>query len=254
MTLEDLQAELDAIGRPKPSAYAMRELAAHRELARAWDLAHPEAAARWKALAERVTAATRERETQEREAADTDRRLRTQGERLSRSGVGERSLAAAVNPDDTEALAVVKRWLPDHSLTWLALCGTKGTGKSVAATWAVREVIRGGGTARFRRTSDLARLSNFDAGADELDCLKRVHLLVLDDFGSELLSAFARDKLDEVLDHRHEHYGRTVLTSNLSWIGAGGMAERLGERLTDRLKQAGRCVQLSPANSLRRRA
>lgn len=252
MNLEDLQSELDAIGRPRPSAYAMRELAQHRERARLWDLEHPEAAARWKALADQVSAAMRVREEQERETQALERRLRHQGERLSRSGVGERSLAAASNPDDTEALGVVKRWRENKSLTWLVICGVKGTGKSVAATWAVREVIRNGDTARFRRTSDLAKLSNFEAGADELEALKGVHLLVLDDFGSELLSAFARDKLDEVLDHRHENYGRTILTSNLAWAGPGGMADRLGERLTDRIKQAGRVVQLSPANSLRR--
>lgn len=254
VTLEDLQAELDAIGRPRPSVYAVRELAAHRERARQWDLANPEAAARWRVLAEQVTVATRERETQEREAAAVDRRLRTQGDRLARSGVGERSLAAAVDPQPTEALSVVQRWRTTHELTWLALCGPKGTGKSVAATWAVREAIRGGSTAAFRRASELAKLSQFEAGAEELDRLKRVHLLVLDDFGAELLTDFAKAQLHELLDHRHENYGRTILTSNLRWQGPGGMAERLGERLVDRIGQAGRCVQLSPANSLRRRA
>lgn len=220
--------------------------------ARAWDAQHPLRAAQYRALCVELDAETRRVEAEARERDAAERALRTSAAKLERSGVGPRSLEAATAAHDTEALGVVKRWREDNSLTWLALCGAKGTGKSVAATWLVREVIRAGDTAAFRRTSELAKLSQFEAGAAECERLKRVHLLVLDDFGAELLTDYAKAQLFEVLDYRHENYGRTILTSNLAWQGAGGMAERLGERLVDRLRQAGRVVQLAPEKSMRR--
>lgn len=254
MTLQELEATIASLGRPTLSTSTIKAIAASLAQAKAWDAANPEAAARYHALTAQHHAETARLQREEREALAVEKALRTQAAKLERSGVGERSLAAASDAKPTEALAVVQRWLPDTSLTWLCLCGAKGTGKSVAATWAVREVIRGGGSAAFRRTSELAKLSQFEAGAAELEQLKRVHLLVLDDFGAELLTDYARAQLHELLDHRHEHYGRTVLTSNLAWIGSGSMSERLGERLVDRVAQAGRCIQLSPANSLRRKS
>jgi DNA replication protein DnaC len=252
MTLEQLEVEIAALGRPELDTSSIREISRSLARAKAWDVENPERATKYREFTEAHHAMLVAREREQREAAAIDRALRSQSARLAGCGIGERSLEAAVNAQPTEALGVVRRWLPEHSLTWLCLCGAKGTGKSVAATWAVREVIRGGGTAAFRRTSELAKLSAFDAGAAELEHLKRVHLLVLDDLGTELLTGHARAQFDELLDHRHEHYARTVLTSNLAWQAPGGMAERLGERVVDRIAQAGRVVQLSSANSLRR--
>ena len=220
------------------------------EQAKAWDAVNPAKAAEHRRLTALHDAATRKADAEERERLAVERAMRAMGAKLERSGIGERALAAVVDADDTEALGVVKRWLPEHSLTWLALCGTKGTGKSVAATWAVRESIRTGGTGAFRRASELAKLSQFDAGAAELEQLKRVHLLVVDDFGTELLGDYARAQLHELFDYRHENYGRTILTSNLPWVD---FKARLGERLSDRFEQAGRMSQLSPAPSMRKR-
>lgn len=228
-------------------------------VARDWDAAHPvEAQRRAQLIRElEVETARADREAAERDAVE--RHLRVAGARLERSGVGERSLAAAAAPQDTEALGVVKRWLGEKGLTWLVLCGPKGTGKSVAATWAVREAIRSGGTGAFRGAAALAKLSGFDAGAAEMAHLKRVHLLVLDDVGTELLTEYARAQFHELLDHRHENYGRTILTSNLMWlpttrngVTTPGLEGRLGERLVDRMAQAGRRVQLAPQKSMRR--
>lgn len=227
--------------------------------ARQWDEAHPIEAQRRAQLIRELEVETQRADRAEQERESIERHLRVAGARLERSGVGERSLAAASEPQDTEALGVVKRWLAEKDLTWLVLCGPKGTGKSVAATWAVREVIRSGGTGAFRGTAALAKLSAFDAGAAELAHLKRVHLLVLDDFGTELLTEYARAQFHDLLDHRHENYGRTIITSNLMWLSTTrdgvtvpGLESRLGERLVDRMAQAGRRVQLAPQKSMRR--
>lgn len=250
--VNELLSHIEALGRPSMAIGTFRAIAHSLARAKAWDEANPEMAAKYRALCAEVDAETARVAREERERIAAERILRTAASRLERSGVGERSLDAAAAAYETEALGVVKRWRADASLTWLVMCGVKGTGKSVAATWLVREVIGSGDSAAFRRTSELAKLSQFEAGAAELEHLKHVHLLVLDDFGAELLTDYAKAQLFEVLDHRHENYGRTILTSNLRWQGAGGMAERLGERLVDRMAQAGRVVQLQPEKSLRR--
>jgi DNA replication protein DnaC len=239
-----LEASIASLGRPSLSLANLQAILDTGKRAKAWDDAHPVEAARHRALVAELEAETRRAETQEAERLAAERVLRTSAAKLERSGAGQRALAAAADAEDTEALVAVKRWLQDASKTWLVLCGAKGTGKSVAATWAVREAITTGSTAAFRRSSELAKLSGFDAGAVELDALKRVNLLVLDDVGTEQLNDWARAQLHELVDHRHEAYGRTILTSNLPWRGAGGLEARLGERIADRVAQAGTVVQV----------
>jgi len=250
--INELLSRIEALGRPEMALKSFGSVARSLSAARTWDEKNPALSAQYRALCAELDVETKRVERAERERIAAERILRTSASRLERSGVGERSLDAAASAYETEALGVVRRWRADASLTWLVMCGVKGTGKSVAATWLVREVINSGDSAAFRRTSELAKLSQFEAGAAELEHLKHVHLLVLDDLGAELLTDYARAQLFEVLDHRHENYGRTILTSNLAWQGAGGMAERLGERLVDRMAQAGRVVQLQPEKSLRR--
>jgi DNA replication protein DnaC len=251
-----LEAELLSLGRPRPSFASFGAVSRSIALAREWDAAHPELAARHQALAaelEREIALVDQREA---EARRVERVLRQSAQRLERSGVGHRALEAAAAPEETEALGAVRRWLADPQKTWLVLCGTRGTGKSVAATWAVREVCRSGGDAAFRRAGELAKLSGFEAGARELEHLKRVALLVIDDAGTEAATDWARAQLHELADHRHEHYARTIFTSNLRWHptreDAQGLAARLGDRIADRIAQAGTVVQLGARPSMRR--
>ena len=253
MSPADLEAEINRLGRPGMSLAGFRAVAESLERAKAWDAANPGKAVVYRDLCAQFDRATKAAEREERERTALERHLRTSASKLERSGAGERSLQAAAQAQDTEALGVVKRWLGDKGKIWLALCGSPGTGKSVAATWAVREAIRGGSTAAFRVTSYVAKLSGFNVGAEELEHLKSVDLLALDDFGAELLTDYARAQLFELLDARHEAYGRTILTSNLQWQGAGGMAERLGERLVDRIADGGTRQQLAPVKSMRRK-
>lgn len=249
---ETLRARIDAFQRP-PISFAMRGAAL--QMARAWDAAHPEEAAERFRLVEEHDRLEKEisREVEARDAAE--RNLRRLAGKLQRSGASPRALDAAEEAKPTEALALVQRWLPDESLTWLVMCGDKGIGKTVAATWAVREVCARGKSGAVKRATEVAKLSQFDAGKAELDWLKRVDLLVVDDFGTELLNDYARSVWSELLDYRHEFYGRTIITSNLFWLPKGdkpGLSDRLGERIVDRVHQAGRVQQLQAERSLRR--
>ena len=248
--IAQLEAAIDAIGRPATTSLALQAIVRSRAEKQAWDAAHPAEAREYfrlcALLETEVTRAERERVEIDR----AERALRSMGAKLERSGIGQRALEAVEKPQDTEALGAVKRWLPDAALNWLVLCGAPGTGKSVAATWAVRETIRSGSGAAFRRTQSLAKLSAFDVGQAEFEALKHVGLLVVDDFGAELLTEYARAQIFELLDWRHENYGRTIVTSNLPWAE---LKTRLGERLVDRIGQSGRLSQLSAGKSMRKR-
>jgi len=257
--IEELQQAIRALGRPQPLA-ALNErvdaapgarlaaLVANTARAKEWDAAHPEQAAQYRALLAELEQATRAHERTEAERRRVERAVLHSKHKLERSGVGHRSLESAAAPEETEALGAVRRWLAQHDKTWLVLCGPKGTGKSVAATWAVREACRSGSDGAFRRASELAKLSGFNAGAEELEHLKRVALLVIDDAGTELLTDHAKAQFHELCDYRHEFYGRTILTSNLRWFPTAddklGLRGRLGDRIADRVAHAGSLVQL----------
>ena len=258
--IKQLQQAIDAFPRPRLSFASIGAAHASLAAAQAWDAANPvDAAAREKLVAE-LEAATKAQEALEAERERVDRAMRQMAGKLSRSGIGERSLEAARAAEDTEALGVVKRWLPKREQTWLVLCGPKGTGKSVAATWALMQTLQSTdarhNTGAFRLAPALAKLSQFEAGAAEMEYLKGVALLVVDDFGTELLNDYARAQLFELLDARHESYGRTIITSNLSWgptkPDLPWLEQRLGERLADRIRQAGTVQQIAHA-SMRRR-
>lgn len=249
-----LRAEVEVLGRPALAFATVPRLRASLSACQAWDLANPDKSAEYRRLVGLLEAETQRADREAAEMVAVERALRATAWKLETSGAGERSLSVAAQARETEALGAVRRWLGTPDCAWLVLCGAKGTGKSVAATWGVREVVRGGDAAAFRRTQTLAKLSQFDAGAVEFEALASCHLLVLDDFGAELLTDYARAQLFELLDRRHEDCARTILTSNLKWQGDDGMAARLGERLVDRIGQSGRVVQLSPLSSMRRGA
>lgn len=252
-----LQEQIDALGRPRVEVFPFRAVAASVAACRAWDEANPEGASRYRALIAQLEAEAKAAEAAEAERDRVERSLRRANQslaiRIERSGIGARSLEATEKLFETEALATTKRWLAQSEDLTLVLCGVPGAGKTVAATWAVREALRRGDGAAFRSAQSLAKLSQFDVGAAEMEALKHVDLLSISDFGTELLGDYAKAQLFELLDWRHENYGRTVITANLPWAGATSVSARLGERLSDRIKQTGKIVQLAAVKSLRER-
>lgn len=249
--IAELEAAIAAIGRPTISfSRTVASLAVIRE----WDRLHPELAAQHHALVRDLEIETRRHETETSARIAIERAMRTSVAKLERSGIGDRTLDALKAPQDTEAMQAVKRWRADSSKTWLVLCGSKGAGKTVAAASVAREAIVTGSTAELYPVTKLAKLSGFAAGADDMERLKQVGVLVLDDAGTEVLNDWAKAQLFELIDYRHENYGRTIITSNLLWRprDGQGLEARLGERIVDRILQAGSVVQLS-AESKRRK-
>lgn len=79
--------------------------------------------------------------------------------------------------------------------------------------------------------SDPERAYSFD---QLMKWLKEVDLLILDDLGVEKPTEWAAAKLDEIVDHRYIHGGRTVMTTNLDPAAFGARGEaRLASRLTE---------------------
>ena len=87
--------------------------------------------------------------------------------------------------------------------------------------------------------ADLARVDHFSAKA--VGRFKDAPLLVVDDLGGEYNDAkgFFGSLLDEVVDARYAGKLPAIFTSNLN---AKGFTDRYGERIVDRIREAGRFI------------
>lgn len=131
----------------------------------------------------------------------------------------------------------VAEWPPERP--FLGLTGNKGTGKTTLACatlraaserhsvngqfWPVIDLLD-----RYRRTFDSDRATE---SLDDVDQqMRRVPLLVLDDYGAHKGSEFAEERLFALIDYRYREHKPTVITSN---VGLMEMSERVRSRLTD---------------------
>ncbi|GMV19067.1 MAG: hypothetical protein AMXMBFR56_72910 [Polyangiaceae bacterium] len=234
---EDVEADMAQLGRPTMTLGTIQAVRRSLAEAKAWDELHPDGARRYAELVAEHSASVAAAQAEELERRRNDSIARTLEKRLGAAGLGDRQRQAALLPRETMALEAARRWWAS-SRAWLLLYGNSGTGKSVAAGWCVVEALKAGSSAAQRKATELARMSMFDAGADELEYLKRIHLLVIDDLGTEKGgSEWAQAVLFELLDARHEKVGlRTVLTSNLDFSACKA---RLGARVVDRIREDG---------------
>jgi len=119
------------------------------------------------------------------------------------------------------------------------LTGTKGTGKTTLACaiartvyerhqvraqfWPVIDLLD-----RYRRTFDQDRAVET---TDDIDVqMRRVPLLVLDDYGAHKGTEWAEERLFALIDYRYREMLPTIITSN---VAAMEIAERVRSRLTD---------------------
>lgn len=144
----------------------------------------------------------------------------------------------------------------------VVLSGAPGCGKTVAAVaWLVSEIQnparwQGDGMWTFIGRPPMfvtaARLARYPRYDDEaMARLLRAGRLVVDDMGVEFMDERGSYSalLDELVNERYARRLSTVLTTNLD--GAAFKA-RYGERIADRIREAGKFVSLSDA-SMRRK-
>ncbi|MBC8170954.1 MAG: ATP-binding protein, partial [Anaerolineae bacterium] len=118
---------------------------------------------------------------------------------------------------------------------WLLLEGTYGCGKTHLAAAVANLRLRQGDPVLFITSPDLldhlraAYAPNSDSTYDEtFDRVRNTPLLILDDLGVENPSAWAQEKLFQLLNHRYNHNLPTIITTNMN-------IDRLDARVRSRL-------------------
>ncbi|MPZ49860.1 MAG: AAA family ATPase [Dehalococcoidia bacterium] len=120
---------------------------------------------------------------------------------------------------------------------WLLVHGSSGAGKTHVAAAIANRCIERGQPALFVVVPDLldhlraAYNPNSEVGYDSLiEQVRNAPVLILDDLGTQSATAWAQEKLFQVLNHRYNAQLPTVVTTNLA---LDRIDERLRMRLTD---------------------
>ncbi len=124
-----------------------------------------------------------------------------------------------------------------HLNGWLLLMGSYGTGKTHLAAAIANEVVSLGIETLLLTVPDLLDWLRYSYTSTEtsyeerFEEIRNIRFLVLDDLGTQNTTAWAREKLFQIINHRYTHRLPTVLTTNqaLSQID-----ERISSRLQDR--------------------
>jgi DNA replication protein DnaC len=124
-----------------------------------------------------------------------------------------------------------------HSLEgWLLIQGGYGCGKTHLAAAIANECASLGVPTLFLTVPDLLDTLRFSFDAEDvsfeerLDQLRTAPFLVLDDFGTQNATEWAREKLFQILNHRYINRLPTVVTTNLELDQIEG---RMRSRLSD---------------------
>lgn len=180
---------------------------------------------------------------------------RSQREAILKIGLPEKDLELLQNGRlvDTPAVLAMRK----SAATITVLSGPPGCGKTTAASawlWSwVRDPSNWGkgcfgddeatwkAPGMWTTAARLARMDKYDAGA--VDALHKAARLVVDDLGAEYSDAkgFFQSFLDELINERYAGMRPTLITTNCK---TEEFKARVGERITDRLREMGRFVAI----------
>jgi DNA replication protein DnaC len=142
------------------------------------------------------------------------------------------------NPDFREAFEASQKFARDP-LDWLVLRGGPGRGKTHLAAAIANEAEKAGIPVIFAIVPDLLDhlratfAPSSDMPYDALfDKVREVQLLILDDFGAENSTAWATEKLFQLINYRYNYRIPTVFTTNDTRLSR--VDERISSRLHDK--------------------
>jgi len=142
---------------------------------------------------------------------------------------------SATSRRSLEGALEAARVFAEEPAGWLVLHGGYGCGKTHLAAAIVNARLAAGGSALFVVVPDLLDdlRATFAPGSDttydqRFEAVRDAPLLVLDDLGTQAPTAWAGEKLFQLLNHRYSRRLPTVITTNHA-------PEELDERLRSRL-------------------
>lgn len=124
----------------------------------------------------------------------------------------------------------------------LFFTGDVGRGKTHLSVAIANAVLKQGNTVIYKRTDDLLDIireykfqrdsSSIENLNNQLQYLKEVDLLIIDDLGSENITPFAANQIRILIEDRNVLNKPWIINSNL---GIDDLQDNYGERITDRI-------------------
>jgi DNA replication protein DnaC len=108
-----------------------------------------------------------------------------------------------------------------HRQGWLLLLGRYGSGKTHLAAAIANHAIEAGTSTLFLTVPDLLDWLRYAYSGVEMSFeerfeeIREIPLLILDDFGTQNATAWAQEKIYQIINHRYVNQIPTVVTSNL---------------------------------------
>jgi len=181
----------------------------------------------------------KEREIEERHRREEERRLAELDRFFSLRPFADKTFDTFDPrvPGLREAYVVAQTYAEDPQ-GWLLLMGGYGTGKTHLAAAIAHERLAAGSSVYFAVVPELldhlraAFAPGSEVTYDEMfDKIREVELLVLDDLGAENGTAWATEKLFQLINYRYNYRMPTVITTNNQLHSR--MDDRVRSRLTD---------------------